>query len=188
MKMLKLLCLAAAPLMMVEEVAAASKAKFCSKDYDLDTGVVSFEFGDGVKVEVNADELPADIQRTLMLHGLSQKGGDSYAGAKGNYAEAQANLSSVIDSLKQGQWAGARDGEGKPRLGELSAAIARVKGISLEDATAAVTAANESGDEGQAKIKTWRAHPKIKAAIAAARAEKAQRELEAATGAGEVNL
>lgn len=162
--------------------------KFCSKDYDLDTGMVSFAFGDGKSFEVNVDELPSDIQRTLMLHGASQKIGDSYAGAKGNFAEAQANVQAVIEALKAGQWTGGRDGEGKPRLGELSAAIARVKGIPLEDATAAVNAANESGDEGQAKIKTWRAHPKIKAAIAAARAEKAQKELENASNAGDISL
>lgn len=162
------------PLFMAEE-SVGRNSKFCSKDVDLDTGVVSFAFGDGETITVNVDELPADIQRTLMLHGMSQKGGDSYAGAKGNFAEAKANLKAVIEALQQGQWSGGRDGEGKPRLGELSEALSRIKGISLEDATAAVTAAHESGDEGQEKIKTWRAHPKVKAMIAQIRFEKAQK-------------
>jgi hypothetical protein len=185
---IKLALLAAfAPRFAVADDGGGVKTKFCDKDADSDTGVVSFQFGDGTKMEINVDSLPTDIQRTLMLHGMLQKGGDSYAGAKGNFAEAKANLQAVFETLISGQWTGGRDGEGKPRLGELSAAIARVKGIKLEDATAAVNAANESGEEGQAKIKTWRAHPKIKAAIAAARAEKAQAEAEAQEG-GELDV
>lgn len=176
--------------MMAAEAAgsAGGRGKFCEKDFDLDTGEVSFAFGNGETVKVIVDLLPDDMKRTLMLHGMSQKGGDSYAGAKGNFAEGIANLKEVIAALQAGQWNGGRDGEGKPRLGELSAAIARVKGVSLEDATAAVTAAYEAGETGAEKLKTWRAHPKIKAAIAAIRSEKAQKELEAAEGVDDLKL
>lgn len=155
-------------------MAEEKKVKFCDKDYDLDTGVVEFNFGDGEQVTQKFDDLPVDMQRQLGLHGLSQKGGDSYAGAKGNYAEAKANLRQVLANLAAGSWGSTGEGEGKPKLGELSAAIARVKGIPLEQATAAVEKADD------AKRKEWRAHPKIKAAIATIRAEKAQKELEAA--------
>ena len=161
---------------------AEAKAQFCKKDYDLDTGVVSFSFGDGETIEVNVNELPANIQSTLLLHGMSQKGGDSYAGAKGNYAEAKSSLRSVIEALQAGNWGTGREGEGGPRLGELSAAIARIKGIELDVASAAVEKADE------AKRKEWRAHPKIKAVIAQIRAEKAQAALEAAAESGDVTL
>lgn len=175
----------AVALMMAAEAAEGSgggRVAFCKKDYDLDTGVVSFSFGNSIVVEVNVDDLPAPMQRTLMLHGMAQKGGDSYAGAKGNFTEGIANLQDVVGNLKNGEWGSSREGEGKPRLGELSAAIARVKGISFEDATTAVEAAPED------KRKTWRAHPKIKAAIAAIRAEKAQAELEKAAESGDIEL
>ena len=155
-------------------MAEEKKVKFCDKDYDLDTGVCEFNFGDGEQIVVNVDELPADIQRQLTLHGMCQKGGDSYAGAKGNYAEAKANLRQVIANLASGSWGSAGEGEGKPKLGELSQAIARIKGIDLTVATAAVEKADD------AKRKEWRAHPKIKAAIAQLRAEKAQAELDKA--------
>jgi hypothetical protein len=163
--------------------AGSSKAsRFCDKDYDIDSGVATFKFGNGTTLEQNVDELPQAVQRQLMLHGFMQKVGDSYASAKGNYSEGIENAQDVIGNLKAGEWGSTREGEGKPRLGELSAAIARVKAITLEVATTAVEAAPEE------KRKIWRAHPKIKAAIAAIRAEKAQKELEAAAASGDVEL
>lgn len=162
--------------------AAAEKKPFCSKEYDLETGLASFTFGNGTTLEQTVDELPANIQRQLMLHGFMQKVGDSYAGAKGNFAEGIDNAKGVIEALKSGEWGTGRDSDGKPRLDELAEAIARVKGIPVEDAKKAAEAADED------KRKTWRAHPKIKAAIALIRSEKAQKALEAATDAGDISL
>lgn len=162
--------------------AEAAKPKFCEKEYDLETGIASFSFGNGKQLEGELDSYTPAIQRQLALHGLIQKVGDSYAGAKGNYAEAIDNAEGVLAALKAGEWGTGREGDGKPRLGELSEAIARVKAISLEDATKAVEAAPED------KRKTWRAHPKIKAAIALIRSEKAQKALEAAADAGDISL
>jgi hypothetical protein len=158
-----------------------AKVKFAEKEYDMETGIASVSFGNGTNLDTNVDELPEAMKRQLMLHGFLQKVGDSYAGAKGNYAEGIANAQDVITALKAGEWGTGRD-EGKPRLGELSAAIAAIKGIPLEQAEKVVEAADE------AKRKTWRAHPKIKAAIAKARAEKAQKELEGAASAGDIEI
>lgn len=170
--------------------------KFAEKDYDPETGVASFDFGNGKSLRVDVSELNEEIRTRLMFHGLLQKVGDSYAGAKGDYAKALESAQSVIDQLKSGEWRAAR-GEGGtgPRLGELAEALARIKGVTVEEARAAVDAAaaldgtEEQKAAGAEKLKAWRAHPQIKAAIAQNRAVKAQREAqEAGTSAGEVQL
>lgn len=179
---------------MAEAQATESKVKFAAKEYDLDTGEYVITFGDGTVLMQNVDQLPDEMKRNLMFHGYGQKVGDSYAGAKGDYSKAKQAANDVIEQLKNGDWRAGRDGEGRPRLGELADAIARVKGIPAEQARTAVDAAAAlDGDEaakkaGAEKLKVWRAHPKIKAALAALRAEKAQAELEAAGDAGEVVL
>lgn len=157
--------------------------KFASKEYDLDTGAFEVLFGDGSKVELDVNKVNAELQKKAMFHGIAQKIGDSYAGAKGDFTKARESAQSVIDQLLAGEWRAARgEGEAKPRIGELSEAIARVKSVDLATATAAVEKADDE------KRKTWRAHPKVKAAIAAIRSEKAQAELakaEASAGAAE---
>lgn len=183
-KMMAVLTAQAFMLNMAEAAGGAAedkKPQFCKKDFDLETGEVFFAFGDGETISANVYEYQDKIQKRLMLHGAIQKGGDSYAGAKGNYSEAKASLREVLDNLKAGEWRGSRE-DGQPRIGDLAEAIARVKGIKLATATTAVEAASED------KRKEWRAHPRIKAAIAQIKAEKAQKELEAASAAGDIEL
>lgn len=162
--------------------AEAKKPRFCDKDFDLDTGEVEFQFGNGTLLKLNVFGLSDEIKNRLMLHGALQKVGDSYAGAKGDYTAGVRSAQDVIDGLVAGNWKTDREGEGKPRLGELAAAISRIKGISLEVASTAVEAADDN------KRKEWRGHPRIKAAIAQIRADKAQKELEAATAVDDVRL
>lgn len=162
--------------------AEDKKIRFCNKEYDADTDTLIFTFGNGEVVEFPLGNLSAEIKAKLLVHGASQKGGDSYAGAKGNYSEGIADLKATIAALQAGEWsAGRGDSEARPRLADLAAALARVKSISLEDATKVVEAADDE------KRKTWRAHPRIKAAIATIKAEKAQAEL-AAAGDSDVAL
>ena len=152
-----------------------SKVKFCEKEYDLDTGVVSFTFGNGEVVEVDVNQLPEQTRKQLMLHGVSQKVGDSFAGAKGNFMEGISAAKSVIEQLVAGIWRSARgEGEARPRLGELAEAIARIKGVEVAVAMAAVEKATDE------QRKAWRGNAKVKATIAAIRAEAAQKALEAA--------
>lgn len=169
--------------------------KFCDKDYDPEQGTASFAFGNGKTLTADVSTFNDEIKTRLMFHGLLQKVGDSFAGAKGDYTKGIESASSVIEQLQRGEWnAGRGEGGNGPRLGELAEGIARVKGISLEEARAAVDAAAalqgtpEQKAAGAEKLKTWRAHPKIKAAIAQLKAEKAQAELDAAGDAGDINL
>lgn len=154
--------------------AEAAKKKFASKEYDMDTGLVVFTFGNDKSVEIDSNRIPEETRKQLMLHGISQKAGDSYAGAKGNYAEAISAVESIRDQLYAGVWKAAREDDARPRLAELAEAIARIKSVALEAATAAVEKATDD------QRKTWRSNAKVKAVIAQMRAEKAAKALEEA--------
>lgn len=153
--------------------AAAKRPAFSKREVDLDNNTVSFVFGDdGEDVVVDPTEFPEEIQKRLVLHGMSQKGGDSFAGVKGNFQLARANLREVIDELRQGNWRSS--GDERPRLGELAEAISRIKGIDLEKVKTAVEAASDE------QRKNWRSNAAVKAEIAKIRAENAAKALEKA--------
>ena len=153
------------------EQEVASKPQFCKKDWN-EQGVVTFAFGNGTTLECDSNKLSNEIRLDLLCHGISQKVGDSYAGVKGNYAEGIANAKEVIEQLYAGEWSADREG-GAPRLAELAEAIARIKGTDVEKTRAAVEKASDE------ERKAWRSNGKVKATIAAIRAEKAQKALEA---------
>lgn len=143
-------------------------SKVCTKSLDIDKQEIEFTFADGEIMILPVGQLSDEIKINLMMHGGSQKGGDSYASSGGVLADAKASLKRIIDNLIAGNWtAGRSDGETKPRTTELAAALASIKGVDYETAQSAVEAADE------AKRKAWRSHPRIKAAIASMRAEKA---------------
>lgn len=144
-------------------------SKFCDKSFT-DEGVATFTFGNGTTISINVRELPEEQQFNLMMHGMLQKGGDSFASAKGDYDFATAALEKVVNQLKNDQWVASRasSGESKPKSTELAAALARVK--SIEDVSV-VQAAVEAATDDQRKA--WRAHPLVAKAIADIRAEKA---------------
>lgn len=173
----------AQPFSMAEaSVAEEKKVKFCAKEYDLDTGLVEFAFGNGKVLNVDSNAIPEETRKQLMLHGISQKVGDSFAGVKGNFAEGIQNAQDTIDQLLAGVWKADREGDARPRLAELAEAIARIKQVPLEAATKAV----EAGTDDQRK--GWRSNSKVKAVIAQIRAEKAAKALEDAQKAGEKEL
>jgi hypothetical protein len=159
--------------------AEEKKIKFCDKSWN-EQGVVSFKFGNGTVLEFDSNKVNDETKLDLRCHGASQKIGDSFAGVKGNYAEGIANAQSVIDQLYAGEWTADREG-GAPRLAELAEAIARIKNTDLEKTRAAVEKATDD------QRKQWRSNAKVKATIAALRAEKAQAALQAA-GDQEVNI
>lgn len=154
--------------------AEAGKTRFAKKSYDESTGVVSIEFGNGKVVELDTNTCSPEMKTLLMLHGASQKIGDSYAGAKGDFASAIASAQGVIDQLLAGEWTSSGEERG-PRLAELAEAISRIKNVDVAKAMAAVEKATDE------QRKAWRSNAQVKAAIAQARAEKAQKALEAAT-------
>ena len=68
---------------------------------------VSFSYADGGSRIYNANELPVEILNRLIVHGLSQKLGDSYAGRDDHEDCTEA----VWEQLMAGNW-GAERGSG----------------------------------------------------------------------------
>lgn len=171
--------LAVATLSMAESTPAAQptpeakKVPFAKKTYNDETGIVAITFSDpsNTVVELDTSKCSDEIRTLLMLHGASQKIGDSYAGVKGNFGEGINNAKAVVQQLLAGEWKATGEERG-PRLQELAEAIARIKGAPVEAALKAVEAAT---DEQRA---SWRSNAQVKAAIAQGRAEKAQKALE----------
>jgi hypothetical protein len=160
-------------------MAEETKVKFADKNYDEDAASVEIVFGDGATLTLAKSDLNDSIWLRAALHGLLQKIGDSYAGAKGDYKAAKKAASDVIEALKAGTWnAGRGEGEGKPRVLELAVAISRLKGIAVADAETKLRTLDE------AAVKSLRNIPEIKAEIASIRAEKAREALAKAGSTG----
>lgn len=157
--------------------AEVKKIKFCEKTSE--GAVVTFTFGNGEVRSLDLSTLSEEMQQNLMVHGALQKGGDSYASAAGDYGFALANLEKVFENLQNEAWNTSRGtGEGKQKLGELATALAELQGQDV----ASVAAALEAASDEQKKV--LRAHPAIKAKIAAMRAAKAAEALAKAGEAG----
>ena len=121
---------------------------------------VTFSFSNGKDIVAKLSELPEEIVHRLALHGLSQKGGDSYASAD-SIGTAVANLTEVVGNLRRGIWATKATG------GKLAEALQRATGQPLEDCIAKL-----QGMDDKAKA-DLRKHPQIKLAIAQIDAENA---------------
>ena len=150
--------------------------KFLGKTTPEDLGgsprAVVFTLGNGSKLSACLDNYSPEIVERLAVHGLSQKIGDSASGfAKDrDFLGAYGSMQQVDANLRLGLWA-SRSGGG---TSDLVAAIAKIKGVGIEDAQAAVDKATEE------QIATLKKHPAIKEAIAKIQAARAK---EAAKGA-----
>lgn len=145
-------------------MAKTSKA---TKKVREDLSGIDFEFAHGAVLEINLDDLSEEVQTNLMLHGLSQKIGDSYSGSKDS-EEAFKFAAGTVQRLKDGEWKAAREGGGVKRTTILVEALERVFPDQSQEACQDKVAA--MSDE---QIKGLKAHPQIKAAIAAITAERA---------------
>ncbi len=155
------------------------------KSVDVENQSVTFTFGDGGEAVARLADFSDEIVTQLALHGLSQKGGDSYAGAKSACAEndidpeewSKAQVEGVIRQLTDGEWTVRREGGGGGGVTDLARALAEATGSDLTDAVAKV---NDADKDTKAAL---RKHPAIAAILARLRQERAakkQAELESA--------
>lgn len=137
---------------------------------------VVFTLGNGQSLTAGLDGLAEEIVERLAVHGLSQKIGDAAANfsKERDFLGAFGAMQAVYDNLKAGAWA-SRSGGG---TSDLVAAIAKIKGVSLEDAQGAVDRATEE------QIRDLKKHPAVKEAIAKIQAQRAK---EAAKAAGSLD-
>ncbi len=132
-----------------------------------DTGV-HFGFVDGEELHIGLGDLSDEIIHKLAIHGLSQKVGDSYAGAE-SIEEARGLASAVIKNLKAGLW-----GAKVQRGGKIIEALSRATGQDFETCLAKWQGMDK--DE-QAAL---RKHPQVKKALAEIEAERAAKLAETA--------
>lgn len=152
-----------------------AREKKVSKTVREDKSGIDFEFADGSTLEVNVADIPEDIKQHLVIHGLSQKIGDSYSGENAENCFTIADT--VYKSLKEGKWSARTGGAGGPRISQLAEALSRATG---QDVSECVSKIAEMTDEEKAGL---RAHETIKAKIAEIKLEKAQADAEAAQAA-----
>lgn len=142
------------------ENANMAKVNRISKKVVLENGI-RFEFANGVTRTCLLDDLTPSMVTRFAIHGIAQKGGDSYASAE-SIAEAIDNLDEVWTNAREGNWE-VRTGGG----GILVEALARATGKPIDEARAVVR-----GMDDKAKRKLG-GHPDILDAIAAIRKERA---------------
>lgn len=155
----------------------AQRKRKARKKIDTDNLAVVFEFGEAVvenqgtdqekttfKVEAtrtySAAQFTSEIKNYLLLHGLAQKLGDTFANPEKNPQEA---ADEVFEQLAAGNWNARGDGLG----GIAVEAFAQVKGIELDEATRRWNAASDEVRKNAAKA------PAMVEAMARIRAERA---------------
>lgn len=152
------------------------------KVVDAEAGVVQFDFGNGETRTLSLANLDSAIVRRLALHGLSQKAGDSYAGAKsavddGEAPSVEAYAAGAVDAvwsqLTAGTWTATREGGGAPRVTILVEAYARLKGCTIEAAQEAIGQLTEDEQKLVRKVDA------IKKAMAAIKAERLMKQASA---------
>lgn len=151
---------------------------------------VSFVAADGsvlgsitlLQLGVESGLLPPIAER-LMVHAISQKVGDSYAGAADAENPTQYIKDAIAETIAQllkGEWRVTTPGG--IRVSLLARALARATGKTVEEAQAVVDHFSELNDEGKASdagkawLKTMRANEQIKAHTAAIKLEDAEAE------------
>lgn len=160
----------------VVEPAVAAEPPFCKKTIDYDKETVTFAFGNGQTRTIALEELADEYIRGQALHGISQRGGDSYAAAGGDYAFALGNLDRTLANIRAGVVRSVRaEGGSTKGFTELVQAVASLMSMPMEEVISLLENASPEVK------KALRADLAVKAKIADIRAEKAK---EAAAKAG----
>jgi hypothetical protein len=155
----------------------------CSKDIREDLSGIDFTFAHGEVITVNLADLPENIVTNLVLHGISQKVGDSYAGCK-TPEEAHEKAATLVERLNAGDWKTVRaSGGGAKRSSMLLEAMVAATGKDEDECRAVL----DGMDEDQQKA--LKDHPAIKAQMASIRAKRqAEKAAKLAEEAGDATL
>ena len=166
------------------------------KVISLEAGTVSFDFSKdklangeaGPVLAISASQVPGfgtvtGVALHALLHGVSQKVGDSYANAKNQSNPvdwAVKQVQDVIASIIGGVWNAGRTGEGATRVSILARAMHRIKVAAGEPSTEAEAQAlvdsltKEQVAEYKSKKKIARMLETIRVEDATARLERAK--------------
>lgn len=155
-----------------QDATEEKKTPFCTVGQGRKESVLAFTFGDPTRtvVDIDLDDIDESISGQLLVHGITQKGRDSFASAKGDFAFAIGSVQKVFENLLNGQWNASRasGGDGKPKTGELAEAIANLKNMPLAEVQKAVEAAPDE------QRKAWRKNQAVAAEVLSIRSIKAK--------------
>ena len=141
----------------------------------IEAQVLTIKFANDTVLVVRLTDIPEATIGQLAMHGLSQKIGDSYAGAD-SIDEASTAAGRVAEDLKAGNWSVRVAGSGAPRVTLLAEALAKLTNNSMEDSLEAV---NELNDDQK---KALRKDDRVKEAIAEIKYERAKAKAAEASG------
>ena len=172
----------ALPLTKKEKMKMAKKNEIAKKSYvdnageekrsaNVDAISVRFKFSDGTVSDIVPADLPENIISCATLHGLSQKLGDSYAGAD-NVSDARESFDTMLERLTGGEWITEKKAGG-PRTSILVDAIAELlleSGKSVDDEKRKAIADKVKTKEGR---ESAMANPAIAARYEKKRADRA---------------
>ena len=125
-------------------------AKIAKKSVDQEKLTVTFDFADGTTVTTDLSEFPEAILDRLSLHGLSQKLGDSYAGAE-SITEAVQSVKELLTNLQAGNW----NLGGRSTGGIWIEVLVRISGKSAEECAERFNALSED------EKKKLKKHPQV---------------------------
>jgi len=143
-----------------------------------DVTKMEFRFSDGTTVTVDRTKLGKNVQAAAFWHGISQKLGDSYAGAE-SVDEAIESIETLLERLGADDWVKAREAAGPRPTMVVDAVVAALiaAGQKVDDARRAKIAEKlKTNDARQAALKDARVsaeYEKLRAAKAAERAKAA---------------
>lgn len=147
---------------------------------------LELRFVSGETVKVNPDEFSDTVKVAALFHGLSQKLGDTYAGADAD--EAYDKTMALFERLQGGEWIAERESAG-PRISTVVEAIVAAKAKAGVTVTIDEVAAKYKALDKDAQ-KDVLNDPRIKAEYEAIKARRAQERADkaaakAAEGEGE---
>jgi hypothetical protein len=137
-----------------------------TKTVDDEKGTITFEFATGETEVVDVSKFGAPIQKNLLLHGASQKLGDSYSGEDAD--KCHAIFMGTLKNLEDGNWSIRTGGGGAQRISQLAEALSRAAGEPVEACVAKLATMDDD------EKKAVKAHPAIAAALAEIKLEKAK--------------
>lgn len=128
-------------------------------------GSLTFEFATGEVEKINPGDFSNDIQKQLLIHGSSQKLGDSYSGEDAD--KCHTVFMGVLKNLTDGNWSARAGGGSAPRISQLAEALSRETDESVEKCVEILSAMTDD------KKKAVRAHPSIQVRLSEIKLEKA---------------
>jgi hypothetical protein len=145
---------------------------------DDEGGTITFSIAGFPDITIDTSRLPEGVRDRAVLHGISQRVGDSAAGLGHDLKRAHATMQSVVDRLMAGEWGTERVGEG--RATDVATAVAEYfseagKAMTPSQASEALAALTK---EQRASI---RRHPEIARRTARLAAERAAAKADKAT-------